>query len=116
MQDDLTEQERKILTGYLGECRHEHIDKYWIPNTGRCADCGLLVVEGELIPNRTFTTWQDFGDLKDKLEEKGDWDYALAWMNDEFFIQNAHEDNDFTQWLLNPTRFSKLLVGWLKGE
>ena len=48
----LTNTQRKVLTEMLGE--------KWIPNHGKYKSCG----------NRTFDTWQDFGDVVHKISQQ----------------------------------------------
>ena len=56
-------EDRKILTGFLGECWHEE-GKAAVAN--HCIHCGLEIVK---MTFRTFDTWEDFGALWEKICE-----------------------------------------------
>lgn len=114
-EEELTVEECKILTGYLGECWHEWIGGIVIgkrvdeckPET--CKHCGInkyLPPYEMTIRNRTFTTWQDFGDLWEISIRQSWWPKFCKLHNRYYRLEH----------LINPTRFSKLLAGWLKGE
>lgn len=70
---------------------------------------------------RTFLTWQDLGDCKDKLVEKGLWK-KFYW----FAVGKAQEfkildSPDTDKWLFRPTvdgeaHFCRLVAEFLKGE
>jgi len=75
--------DRKKLTKFLGECWHDTEARYETHTTGgtwaydsiehhyapRCSKCGKKNPK-----NRTFKTWEDFGVLIERLEEKELWD------------------------------------------
>jgi len=90
--NELTENDRKRLTEYLGkEFYNEPRPKHALT----------------IIPNRTFTTWQDFGDLKDRLEEKGEWKEFWFWVWDCEAIKWT--DSDFGEVLMSGDSCLKLL-------
>jgi hypothetical protein len=66
----LTEDDRKLLTKFLGECWH---DPLW--HDMRSAICTTWGLNGIFDLHRSFSPgdWQDLGDLKNKLVEKGMW-------------------------------------------
>jgi hypothetical protein len=106
----MNEQDKKLLTEFLGECWE---DEYYDP----------IVLVYRSGYNRTFTTWQDLGDCKEKLVEKGKWrqfsQLALrAWWNADEATIKPDEDNEvaFMRWLLNPSTFVPLAVEFLRKE
>lgn len=110
----MTEDDKKLLTEFLGECWHTAMQgpsgKYYCSKLS-CQqslgdDCGAW--------RRTFVIWQDLGDLKDKLVEKGMFEkfYVYAVKNWAYEPRSS----DFTQWLLNPAVFIPLVVEFLKKE
>jgi len=112
----LTDEDRKRLTLYLGECWHEVVWGKIIPwhdcqkktlLTCSCGNewCNLAHFE----QNRTFATYEDLGKLKDKLVENGEWvhfrNYAhVIWKGDDALEcpDNADADSWFTAWLFRP--------------
>lgn len=67
--------------------------------------------EQNLPYKRDFTTGNDMIALKDKIVETGEFDafenYACRqWAGSE------DEGNNFTNWLLDPTRFCELCASW----
>jgi len=63
--------------------------------------------------NRTFTTIQDFYDLKKKAVEKGEWESFLLFAAESF---NADKEMmNFTNWLINPDR-CQTVADWLRGR
>ncbi len=101
---------RKRLTSYLGECLHERYEPRF-PGPVGCMKCG----DNNCI-NRSFTTWDDLGALKEKLMETGKqeyfyWNTRNAW--EEIDILNRGSSK-FSYWLFTPARFCWLLNQWLK--
>lgn len=77
----MTDNDRRLLTEeILGECWHElarnpHGNPRYI---GICSKCKQDLTEVFGDGNRTFTRWQDTGDLKRRIVEMGEWrDFAL---------------------------------------
>jgi hypothetical protein len=98
----MTEADRKLLTEYMGEC--------WYPKYKTHADdctCNKCLDYQQC--NRTFDTWKDFGELKEKIDEKGEW-YATQVCNRMF------RPFEFANWLIDKNRFPQLVVAWLKGR
>jgi len=66
---------KKWLTGELGECSHEFRPHAYAKSIKVCIACGksfnALVNPQE--GNRTFTTWQDFGDVLIAAQKKKWW-------------------------------------------
>lgn len=125
----LTDEKRKRLTSYLGECWHEWIVAY--PQEGedestdyryrghKCAKCNtyypVQLNDGPLIFH-SFTTYEDLGKLKDKLVENGEfWGHNsfLDWANNNWEHDYTSDDN-FMEWLLDPSRFCGLVAEWLE--
>jgi hypothetical protein len=106
----LTDEQRKRLTLYLGECWHEDDSSIYHPN--RCT-CGYEVGwrdDFELhisVPSRTFATYEDLGKLKDRLVENGEWDSFSFYAFDVWFDKGTHQyDKDIRKelfpWLFRP--------------
>jgi hypothetical protein len=88
----MTENQKRLLTEFLGECWHESLE------TRKCQNCGEVMAICDHIPgdgvdwkHRTFTTWQDLGDVKDKLVENG-------------------RLTDFLEWVLNYAYYNKIIL------
>jgi hypothetical protein len=104
----LTDEDRKRLTLYLGECWHE-----WKgPNSNFCSKCDKYAER-----NRTFTTYEDLGKLKDKLVENGEWGEFCEWVNWSFDNSKTKWWNagQFSKWLINPDRCG-LVAEYLKQK
>lgn len=111
----LSDDQKKRLTMFLGECIHG----LWEPLGYGRYQCGSCKYKGPKIPAevRSFTTWQDLGDLKEKLEEKGMWDgfsfFAFEkWDHKDPSVKMVR--NYFTDWLMNPTTFIPLVAEFLE--
>ena len=130
----MTDEQRKALTGFLGECWHrpDYGSQMINPHLyiGVPCACGRVSFNAkhEKKANRTFTTWQDLGDLKEKIVEIG--------LGYEFFMYAAKiirgkvneirrstqgqmlSDIDnpmeyqYFKYMLDPTRFCELVAGW----
>ena len=74
----MKDQERKTLTGFLGECWHIRGEYYDI-----CHKCKKELPDGDYGDiNRTFDTWEDFGALMEKIEKK---DLFLSWLHQDYY-------------------------------
>lgn len=103
----MTNEHRKVLTEFLGECYHEGMEiepcsvgSIRLP----CNKCGKQA------HNRTFTSAQDMVDLARKMVEKGVWErfhhYAMAYCG----LDVPTKIHSFTAWLItNPERFCQLV-------
>ena len=80
----MEDEDRKILTEFLGECFHEIEDKG--PYQSICSKCGMTlgaVHSSDWNPeafNRTLDTWEDFGALWEALIEKGILGDFMKWL------------------------------------
>lgn len=105
----LSDDQKKMLTEEIfGECWHkmERIHPGGIFK--RCHKC--LRPESMGIHNRTFTSWQDLGDLKENIVMMGEWESFLIYAASTF--SPDREMKNFTNYLLDPTRFSELVARW----
>lgn len=118
MDYDLTEQEKQDLTEkVLNKCWHERGSRTWFnpiaPLSADVYECAKCYKKG--IDNRTFDTFQDAGDLMNKLIEKGWWHefYEFAkedYMSDGPFWESIYFYEDVTGWLMSdPKRFCWLV-------
>ena len=110
----------------LKECWHEwvHItpegrDEYYDYNI--CKKCKEMWSGLNYKNNRTFTTWQDMGDLKKKIVEMGEWDEFIDFTLEEhgslgpvFSNEAKFYKADYIDWLMNPERFCELVAKWWK--
>jgi hypothetical protein len=124
----MTDDQRRRLTEYLGECWHEPCGPY---TPGIMCSCGKRSYNAKHAENnRTFTNWPDLGAVKEKLVEKGDWfrrfkSYAASkWLDDEDEMER-YEISDvaaFMVWLFRPIdengkpHFCRLVAEWLESR
>jgi hypothetical protein len=125
----LSDDDKKLLTEFLGECWHEWEVAY--PNGvkdtkmygHRCVLCKQywpIKIENGPIISRTFTTWQDLGDLRDKLKA------TQRWPEFVLYVAKAHDRPEvkknktagfyFVAWLINPAVFIPLVAEFLRKE
>jgi hypothetical protein len=99
----MKDEDKKLLTEFLGECWHDEKSSGW----------GIGM-------NRPFTTWQDLGDLKEKLTQNMEFfgmGSFLDWVDDKFYSSfDGLGDDNFIDWLLNPKRFCQLVADYLKAN
>ena len=117
----MTDDNRKLLTEYLGICWHTGNQSSAVGRvrmTGgiilqKCTKCGKIMSDSFHIisENRTFATPDDFFALKDKLVEKGDWGQFIAFAELVRLCDNCIE---WIDWLINPANFCELVAEWLK--
>ncbi len=120
----LPESDRRLLTEFLGECWHDDpIFREYIPGVEHiqfveleCSKC-----HGHYLKNRTFTTWQDTGDLKERIVEMGEWDEFIDFTLEEhgslgpvFSNEAKFYKADYIDWLMDEIRFPELVAGWIK--
>jgi hypothetical protein len=113
----ITEELRKAGTEYLGECWHEIV--IGCGGVFSCRKCGYTPDDiDDTNKNRTFTTWQDFGDLKEKILDKGDWnefeDYCYLIYNEGFGL-NKYRSLRFSVWLISLDRIP-LMLEWIEKK
>ena len=99
------------LTLFLGKCWHEYkkISEY----TWKC-QCGSIVSNPAYgLPHRTFLTWEDMGDVKDELVERGLWDEFDSFMEKTWY-SNCNLLT-YSSYILQPQRFCDLADEFLMG-
>ena len=127
----MTELDRKLLTEFLGECWHvprgASFQICCNPAKQTCRKCKMDVLEaGE---HRTFDSWQDLGDLQEKLVEKGEWGMFLLCRYQIFSAElylvrrcirgqqvseiDSPVELQFPTFLMHPVRFSQLVADYL---
>ena len=90
----MKDEDRKVLTEFLGECFHDIENKG--PYQSTCSKCGMTfgaIHSSDWNPNRfnrTFDTWEDFGALWEKIDKK---DLAISWI-----IQGEYERFILQSW------------------
>jgi hypothetical protein len=134
----LTCDDRILLTEFLGEkwyeinpqtyglcpdCKSDDIgpqahrgayDAYYI-----CLHCKAEFDKPMKENPRTFTTWQDLGDLKRKIVEMGEWDEFIDFTLEEhgslgpvFSNEAKFYKADYIDWLMDKIRFPELVAEW----
>ena len=77
----MEDQDRKILTEFLGECWHEWEDRHITDfSPSKCKKCGYETVQ--VFHYRTFDTWEDFGMLWEKIKKK---DLAISLIHQDHY-------------------------------
>lgn len=116
----LTDDDKKLLTELLGEVFHGYTDDVTPDGQWRMCSCGYAFIRRENHSNRTFTTWQDTGDLKRRIVEMGEWHGFWMYAATEFKeVQHkagkiVWRKSEMSNWLMDPIRFPELVVGWIK--
>ena len=120
----MNDEDKKLLTEFLGECWHEL--RLITPELARCSKCTVVIdvdisspqkwvmCNGEY--NRSFTTWQDMGDLKEKLVGKGMWTNFYLYAKTKCWIDEYFCESNVVAWFLNPAVFIPLVVEFLRKE
>lgn len=121
----MIEDDRRLLTEeVLGEKWHKFIlsPKMTIPTPSSfrpsqcsCGNTGYSVIEICSKANRTFTTWQDTGDLKERIVEMGRWGEFMMVQKRQIHVTenpNGMTLSEWVDWLMDPIRFPELVVGW----
>ena len=125
----LTDAERKMLTGYTGECWHKLIHSA-VCRPPICLCNGQETIYTSLHLNRTFDNYKDSLQLAKKMVEKGDWLEFITYAGPlwrtpktdkkiELTVDCVREIHaEFYQWLFvdDPQRLPKLAAQYLKGE
>ena len=115
---ELTEDDKKRLTEFLGECLHE---PYWHDMRGTiCYKCDHSL-NGISDMYRQFTTWEDLGALKEKLVETGKWndfdEWAyMKWDSLKPFNDLSRRLEEQSDWLFTLNRFCWLVSEFLRKE
>lgn len=102
----MTEDDRKLLTEFLGLCWHE-----WDDWKRLCVNCNCHIPSW--VSNRTFATRADLWDLYQQLQEKGLWPEFYYWCYE--IIGKEFDDCDFTAWFISPDR-CQTVVDFLKEK
>jgi hypothetical protein len=124
----MTESDKKLLTEFLEECRHESDGlSYDSKNLTQPWICKYCKVPFGVRDWRTFTTWGDLGACKDALVEKGLWRKFIAYALNEWLDSISTnqsrlywDEARFTEWLFRPVdengepHFCRLVADWLK--
>lgn len=107
----MTDDDRKLLTKYLGECWHEYNGTSWV-----CQNCFKAHTPKDV--NRTFDNWPDFGALKDKIVERGEWKEFWAFCYHAYCNESQLKniDNHFPRWVINKDHFPSLVVEAIRAR
>ena len=118
----MNDEDKKLLTEFLGECWHEYtFEKQPEDECGEFScwvcRCGHRTQFWQRQrQNRTFTTWQDMGDLKEKLVGKGMWTNFYPYAKTKCWIDEYFCESNVVAWFLNPAVFIPLVVEFLRKE
>ncbi len=123
----MTDDQKQMLTEkLLDECWHYPEAE---SNLFRCKKCNTIfwqvTIKDRDAFNRTFTTWQDVGDCKDKLVEKGLWNEFDEWAFMKWDALKPFNDlsrhiGEFNNWLFLPVdesgepHFCRLVAEFLR--
>jgi hypothetical protein len=116
----MTDDRRRMLTEeVLGECWHGYTDGVTSDGQWRMCTCGYAYIIPEKHRNRTFATWKDLGDLKEKIVEMGEWDEFIDFTLEEhgslgpvFSNEAKFYKADYIDWLMDKIRFPELVAEW----
>ena len=106
----ITEEQRKLLTEWLGECFRENC--MGCPKEKEKYNC-----PSHYIDRRTFDNWTDFGVVVEKLNKKTTDAYYFSRFLGEAYENDVldHEDTPiYEMWLLDPERFCILVAEAIK--
>jgi len=118
----MTDEDKKLLTEFLGECWHEYT--FEKQPEDECGEFSCWVCRcghktqfwQKQRQNRTFTTWQDMGDLKETLVEKGRYEEFEAFASVIYKREKMFLHRPLVNWLLSPAVFISLVAEFLKQE
>lgn len=118
--NELTEDDKKRLTGFLGKCWHEPL---WHGQKGIiCALCGKSL-NGMSNNYRTFSTPDDRQALCERLVVKGKWEKFIIFCEKNYCREIGADSitnnlANFIYWVLveQPERFCWLVSEWMKGK
>jgi hypothetical protein len=88
----LTEDDKKRIVEWLGECVHERLEPFHA--SGVCKYCYTYLEDWNDVQQRTFTEWQDYGDVFEALVGKGAWEKFMWFCEDRF----GSKDNTIMPW------------------
>lgn len=109
---NLTTEDRKKLTEFLGECWHTN----YISEEGKCYDCKKKIDFINIFNRRTFTTPDEQHAVFCKLVETKRWNkFKDYFFENVWRFENNVCDYDWDVALfINPKRFCKLVNDYLK--
>lgn len=114
----LTDERRKLLTEYLGECWHEPSDDDYM----LCRHCGATFIgvwrdDGgfrhmeAIVEQRTFTLDSDMMALFRTIYRNAKWNDFVYWL-----VDNSIYDTAIPEIFLEPERFCLLVSEWRRQE
>lgn len=108
----MTDEDRKLLTEWLGECWHEESKTY----EGTCRFC-----KGIFHNNRTFIDPADFFAVRDRLVELGKWGKFEGSLPPHFHTNEEGGFIPYAVWLTSKIedgtyRLCELVGEWLKEK
>jgi len=112
----LSDEQKKKLTEYLGECWHK-----WEPASNgnyKCVHCSYVTFRDFYPSQRTFTTDADFLALCRKAVEKDEWAEFWEFAERKELCSGIVTYNEFAVWLFldNPERACCLAAMWLEEQ
>lgn len=111
----MTDEQRKALTLYLGECWHNV--QQGACGVFSCVNCGYTPNEIQDNYNRTFDTDADMTTLFRRLVITGDWhshsNKNSLWKYSYDTWEKTTKEQDYVAWLFyDPERFCCLVAEW----
>ena len=102
----MNDEDRKLLTEYLGECWHENWHSAMMGS--HCDDC---LVEGKSAANRrrTFTTPADLYAVYSKMAERGEWDEYQQYGRRKHYKRQVALTVDHTAFMNRSMQFDAWL-------
>ena len=112
----MKDEDRKILTEFLGECWHEWERKRELIleiSFYECRKCGCHRATEQ--QNRTFDTWEDFGVLWVQASNSTSWCAFFGWTIERFSgIKGFGFSLEGIDWIIDKDRFPFLILEAIK--
>lgn len=117
----MEDRNREYLIKWMGECYFRRENFTWSKTKVGLDECCFCKQDSKYHRrNRSFTTSQDFFDVKDKLVENGEWNEFVSVSipngNSTDILGKYFYDSEAIDWLLNPSHFCQLAVDYLREK
>ena len=115
----MNEEDKKRLTLYLGECRHNisEWNEDWdysarsVVLLPKCSICKIYPVE-----NRDFIIPDDMIALRNEIVKRGEWEEFIFRCKEHLYPLDDYDVYNFTAWLTDPPTFIGLVAEWLNSK
>ena len=120
----LTETDKQVLTKLIWECWHTYLQESGSVYRCSCGQPGPLewMISHSAALNRSFTTWDDFGKVRDALVSQGLWEdfymFATKTYKDRGNINwKGVEDWAISQWIYQlHEHFCQLVAEFMEAK